>query len=829
MPSSVPAPQPACVARDVRKLVGPRSLVSSAVGHQVSSRSPGATSRAPTPRERIARRTSLIVREIGPTRAGAEPKVDGEDSGDGSIEVSNPYSTKDEDGPSRASPVDEACGRNESDSQNHHLEQHEQPEPLERDDRDERQEHQRGHEPPSASSEPPPFQSELDRFLDGERGLTKVNTAFMRLCDEANTWDRRSTLLRGLTATSEAVLASFVAQDGLRLVLEGWLRAALESHETQFVPNMLKTLSLIPATLKALKSPCKLGQLVNSIVKNKEGAHDQGTVAEARMIIARWRKLAPASSAAKTGTSAGAVKAPPAPSRVAPSEGPDPNGTRSSAGQEKSAVKSERLSAASAAPTAPIARKAPVGAEPVEKAQKRLASKIAENPAATKRKAAASADGLEDVDLFAAQKRPLKRQEVPKLASSGRPVSTEPASKTTTRVRVVASNAAQPQSATVAQRSTQVARVSANPLDMLGINRGTDKPQTKDHVPPKKQRRVVLAPGPSSSTLPLSATASERAMAAAASVPDEPPRERRQAPSIRRKVVWADGWSSPNTPPKHPEKLVAERTFLRNDPPIMAREDAVYDEEAAQAAQAEMTEYVEFGEKAMGGKKREAQALLDFKAKEDQERREVEERLRALVPTVPWRVAPDIPQSILAGLAFQPGRGEASREVSERRYARGNLPPAPHGLDSPEEPTPGSNRPMRLLHLIPNIPLSVEEANAAPVGATQAAQAASAQPRRMQGLHGDRGVQGVQGVQGGPNGKLPMQMQMQNGVPAQTANGRRQWGAGANVVCKFHNTPRGCQYGDKCHFRHVDQASNPMVRPGQGGGGKGGARPMMRR
>jgi len=824
MPSSVPAPQPACVARDVRKLVGPRSLVSPAVGHQVSSRSLGATSRTPTPRERIARRTLLIVREIDPTRAGAEPK-DGEDSGVGSIEVSNPYS-RDEDGPSRASPLDEACARNESDSQHHHLKQHEQPKPLERDDRDERQEHQRGHEPPSAS-EPPPFQSELDRFLAGDRGLTKVDTAFMTLCDEANTWDRRSTLLRALAATSEVVLASFVAQDGLRLVLEGWLRAALESDETQFVPNMLKTMSLIPATLKALKSPCKLGQLVNSIVKNKEGAHDQGTVAEARMIIARWRKLAPASSAAKTGTSAGAVKAPPAPSRVAPSEGPDPNG-RSSAGQEKPAVKSERISAASAAPTAPIARKATVGAEPVEKAQKRLASKIAENPAATKRRAVC-ADGLEDVDLFAAQKRPLKRQDVPKPARSARPVSTEPASKTT-RVRVVASNAAQLQSATRAQRSTQVARVSANPLDMLGINRGTDKPQSKDYVPPKQQRRVVLAPGPSSS-LPLSATASERAMAAAANVPDEPPRERRQAPSVRRKVVWADGWSSPNTPPKHPEKLVAERTFLRNDPPIMAREDAVYDEEAAlaaQAAQTEMTEYVEFGEKAMGGKKREAQALLDFKAKEDQERREVEERLRALVPTVPWRIAPDIPQSILAGLAFQPGRGEASREVSERRWARGNLPPAPHGLDSPEEPTPGSNRPMRLLHLIPNIPLSVEEANAAPVGATQAAQAASAHPRRMQGLHGDRGVQGVQG---GPSGNVPMQMQMQNGVPAQTANGRRQWGpgAGTNVICKFHNTPGGCQYGGKCRFRHVDQVSNPMVRPGQGGGGKGGARPMMRR
>lgn len=674
---------------------------------------------------------------------------------------------------------------------------------------------------PTVGSIAPSFDSELGRLLNGDGGVSRMDPTFFDLCSKANTWERRDTILRALFATSEAVLSLFVAKKGMSLALEGWLQKALDSNEKHHVSSMLKTLSQIPATSAALMPPCKLGNLVNRIVKNKTTVHDDRTVAEARMILARWKKLFPSTAkrAANATNQAVAANAGPLVPRGASNldVGQAARDTGAPAKQERPAARPERATAASMAAAGAESKKL------VEELEKGRGSGTAEKPA--KRKAMA-ADGLEDVDVFASQKKPASRQEIPKSKSSTPASKNAPILKTK---RVVASNAAQPQAPAPAlrapQRSTQVARVSANPLDMLGINQSTDRTHTNDPLTAKQQRRVVLASANRSSSLPVSASAAERAAAAAASVPDEPPREKKNMSSTKRKVVWADGWG-PNTPPPRPEMLCTERKFLRTDPPINARQDAVFDQAAAQAAmEAGLLNPLQAHQKfEMAARMRdhsEAQALKDFKAREDQERREVEKRLLEITPSVPWMDAPGIPQSILADLSFQPGRGEGSEEAKARPNARRHLEPAPRTLESPEEPFPGSNKPMRPLHLIPNIPLSVEEAAASQTSFSQANAAsstASGRPRRMHGLHGLHGHHG-QCNNGKMQSNVPVQ---QGGAPGQEAM-RPQYGPrpGGNEICMWHNTPRGCNFGDKCQFRHIDQASMPS-------NGRGQAVPMKR-
>jgi hypothetical protein len=603
-----------------------------------------------------------------------------------------------------------------------------------------------------------------------------VLEAFFKLCQKANTWDRRKTLLRALMATSQAVLSSFVAQNGMYRVLQGWLEEALETDKTEFVSSMLTTLSQMPATQASLKSPCALGRIVNvSIPKNK--SMDDRTISESKMIIAKWKKLFPESQKKKR-----------------PADG-QPGETQTKPAHKK---------------------KMEVNLKDVK-----------------------PSDGLEDVDFFAGQGKSSKRQNATRPAASA--TTTATAAKATTRVRIVASNAALPQQSTarVAPKATQVAKVSTNPLDMLGMNREPDSQPVAQPTPSQRQRRTVLARATDS--LPLvAASAAEKAKAAAERVPDEPPREKRKTASNRRKVVWADGWG-PETPPLNPQKLVAERTFLKTDPPCKASADAVYDAEAVRAAghQDLREAHQQFEMAARQQHHSEAQALKDFKAKEDQERREVEQRLSEIRPTVPWRDAPSIPDYILADLDYQPARGENSVEANVRMQARSSLPAASYALDSPEEPPPGSSIPIRPLHLIPNIPLSIEEANITKTNRSRSAETKGATrqqgPRRLQGLHGLHGAASQASSQGSTQSSYPGRPVPQ--VPVQAMQ-RTQRGPrpGGDVICKWFNTPKGCMHGDQCRFRHVVEGSRPMnsavptipMRRQNGMGNPAQQRPMRR-
>lgn len=652
--------------------------------------------------------------------------------------------------------------------------------------------------------------NQLRSLLNAGGGLKTVEAlqAYFQLCDKANTWDRRSAMLAALQAASDEVLSAFISKDGMRRVLQGWLEEALTATNTQCVSNMLTTLSRLPATKESLSAPCKLPNMVNRITKNTEV--DQQTASQARMIIVKWRKLFP---------------------KKKPSTGVPPSEARMSAAP----VNTGGVRA--------LADSGKIQGQKTNSAPSREASAAGK---AQKRKSDSNNGLFEDVDVFAAQRKPSKQAEasgtsVPSTSSKPGPNTT----KGTTRVRVVASNAALSQAAPRAQpKATQVARVSANPLDMLGMSRD-DKSSTSQSAPQKRQRRIALVRA--SDPLPVAATAAERAKAAADRVPDEPPREKKPKPISKSKVAWADGWG-PHTPPVHPEKLVEERVFLKNDPPIKAKNDAVFDgksfEEANQSVQ---KAHKQFEMAARKQHHSEAQALKEFKAAEDQERRDVEQRLREMRPTSSWRDVPNIPRDILVGLgeSLQPARGGQSTEVSNRIRVRNSLPPASHALESPEEPPPGSNVPIRPLHLIPKIPLSVEEAKAAPVIRQKPVEQQKPQrnvgPRRMLGLHGLHGTVGQ--TQPRHNSQASMTVP---GVPQPSVRPSQghlaQSSARPNgnaAICKFFNTPQGCQRGDECFYQHIPnqglnsgiahpKPTQPMRRQTSGPPRSGPGRPMKR-
>lgn len=630
--------------------------------------------------------------------------------------------------------------------------------------------------------------------------------AYFKLCEKANTWDRRRALLAALQAASHEVLSAFVSQRGLHRILQGWLEEAIAATNAQCVSIMLTTLSRLPATKETLIQPCRLPTIVHSITKDTKV--DSRTVSEARMIIAKWKKLFPSN---KTKQQQAASSGPREAHKPTAAAETSKNGGNPSQQQAKPA-------------------KAPEAATAGQTQKRKSDSQL-----------------FEDVDVFAAQKMPDKQRE----SSSGARISNSTyerstgAVKGTTRVRVVASNAALPQKDNKAQqpKATQVARVSANPLDMLGMNRGEEDNAAAQPAAPKRQRRIALSRA--SDPLPATATAADRAKAAADRVPDEAPREKKALPATKRKVIWADGWG-PQTPPTHPEKLAAERTFLKDDPPSRASKDAVFDERARAAladAQQDISEaHQQFEMAARKQHFSEAQALKEFKAMVDQERREVEQRLRELRPLSPWSAPSRIPKEILVGLGerLQPARGGESTEVSNRKRVRHSLPPASHALESPEEPPPGSNVPIRPLHLIPKIPLSIEEAKSAqvarhrPVEQHQGSQprVQSAGPRRMLGLHGLHGPGNHVQVHGNTQGSMVgARMPQASGRPGQMPLTHRPPGPGPgrNSVCMYFNSPGGCHRGDTCHFQHIPNGSGqrPMRKP-TSGPPRGERRPMKR-
>jgi hypothetical protein len=584
-----------------------------------------------------------------------------------------------------------------------------------------------------------PFSNQLESILDSSGGLDSSTRLedFFALCSKANTWNRRSALLKVLQASSRPILSSFVAENGMIRVLENWFDGAISENKPLFVANMLTTLSLLPVTHTSLKKPCRIGRMVGDVRKNKN--LDEKTKNEAKILRQKW------------------VKAFEAPSMVkAPAE----------------------------------TQKKPISAP--------------------KRK---NETGLDDVDLFAGNQKKINK---PKNGAG-----------TTQRVRVVASNAAKSTKTT-----TSVAKVSASPLDGLT---SISSPQFKRPNGQQSRPRTVLAPAANAPTVTGPMTAAQRAKLAADSVPDMPPRQKRDATGRRTKITWADGWNGPNKSAEFPDKLVSERLFLKDQPPSKASEDAVYDESTSTAAaaapvqEAQEQAHQNFEMAAKQQHHSEAQALKDFKAQEDLERKEVEDRLRTMKTTVPWRDAPVIPKSVFDAMSSEstqdmtPARGENSHEKHERQQRRHQVPPASYALDSPEEPPVGASVPIQPVHLIPRIPLSTEEAanqsqrrepalaqvtapQRLPMGASRGFNVQTAPPRPLQKFGGP-----MLGLHGAINKRPEEQAGPQN----------QQWGPKASSfnsngqppVCHYFNTPRGCSRGEACKFAHVRSDSVvPMSR-----------------
>ena len=423
-----------------------------------------------------------------------------------------------------------------------------------------------------------------------------------------------------------------------------------------------------------------------------------------------------------------------------------------------------------------------------------------------------SQTGLGDADLFSL--KPQKK------------VGPPPATATNQRVRVVASNAAKSQIVD-GKRITSVAKVSESPLDALS-NQGS--PQfVKPHSQAPSKPRTVLTPANTAlsnqfSMLSGPLTAAQRAKMAADSVPDEAPRKKNKDAS--RKISWAAE-----------NELVSVRLFLKHQPPSKAAEDANPDDMTLEDEPAHTSEtHEEFEKAAKQQHFSEAQALKDFKAKEDLERKVIEERLHEMRPMVAWRDPPEIPKYI-----FEEYGRAAGGEDSTEKELRENQRSTPHAevnsaMDmcppSPDEPPVGASFPIQPIHLIPKIPLSISEARKPasvpaatpaqgviqqqqprPIGMAQTGIRATRQPQPMA-----RGHQIVQPRQipmtvkkfGGPmlglhgaNRAQQATMPPNPVVPRPPQIGPRpMMVSDSRPVCAYFNKPRGCIHGDKCKFSH---------------------------
>ena len=445
------------------------------------------------------------------------------------------------------------------------------------------------------------------------------------------------------------------------------------------------------------------------------------------------------------------------------------------------------------------------------------------------------ASGLGDVDIF--NVKPQKKQ-----------VDAVPAQQ---NVRVVTSNAAKSQMTDV-KKSTSVARVSASPLDSLSGPDLTSRPQQ-----PLSRPRTVLTPA--ANGLPLATghmTAAQRAKLAADSVPEEPPRQKKKAAT--RKISWASE-----------KELVSVRLFLKDQPPCKANRDATLDDIAKKEKETPET-HENFEHAAKLEHHSEAQALKDFKAQEDQERRGIEQRLQAMRPAVAWRDPPMIPKDIFEEYGVA-ARGEESTEktvrmqqtalVAGKVYTKDTAPPFP------EEAPVGASMPMQPMHLIPKIPLSLEEARklaekraTIPMNSTgstthrppeQKRPAAVRPPPTQQTPFGVARIATqhrpmasqkfggpMLGLHGANKAQQPRKMTAQAPTMQQpmvtTQHGPRPMlGNDTRPPCAFFNRPKGCIHGDKCKFAHVrlapgqQPAEMPIKRPPTTHDG-GGPRKMVK-
>lgn len=428
--------------------------------------------------------------------------------------------------------------------------------------------------------------------------------------------------------------------------------------------------------------------------------------------------------------------------------------------------------------------------------------------------------GLGDVDIF--NVRPQKKTVT---GSSSQ------------RVRVVASNAAKSQMMET-NKSTSVAKVSASPLDSLS---GPDMP--KQVKPPQASSRPRTVLTPATNGIPLMTghmTAAQRAKLAAESIPDEPPRQKRKQGT--RRITWASE-----------DELVTVRLFLKNQPPCKASHDATLDD-ISNKEEMKPENHENFEKAAKEQHHSEAQALKDFKAQEEIDRKVIEQRMLAMRPAVPWRDPPFIPKNIFEEFGMAARGEESTEKVTRQAQTKGadakvfTIESAP---PSAEEPPVGASMPIQPMHLIPKIPLSIEEARKlasekrvtipmSSVGNMQGKQEqrkpigihppaihppATRQPppapihKMIQQNHRPMASQKfggpMLGLHGASKAHQPQQMTSHTPVPMQQAGPRPIQGTDSRQVCAFFNRPKSCIHGDKCKFAHVRMAPEHAPPPPQ--------------
>eukprot|EP00889_Picochlorum_renovo_P003883 jgi/Picre1/30913/NNA_006272.t1 len=353
---------------------------------------------------------------------------------------------------------------------------------------------------------------------------------------------------------------------------------------------------------------------------------------------------------------------------------------------------------------------------------------------------------------------------------------------------------------------------------------------------PAKSYTPLLAPANTALAANLaSLTASERAKLAADSVPEEPKRQKRKL-SVK-KLRWAPE-----------EELTAVRLFLKHQPPCKVSADPNDDDDGAPQEDkrdvASDVGHESFERAAKQQHHSEAQALKDFKAQEEEERKVVEERLRTMKPGTEWRDPPMIPQDIFEECGTAASGEESTERVARKKQWEGvpqvtysSIQQAP---PCPAEPPVGASMPLQPLHLVPKIPLSVEEARMLASARTVTAKkppvvpmngrlpAQSTVPARppmtMQGLHppkqqpqmpvrqpivqqrphrpmASQKLQPMLGLHGANKTQQsqPMPAATQQRAPRPMLNNIQS----TQNVCAYFNRPQGCIHGDKCRFAHV--------------------------
>lgn len=175
------------------------------------------------------------------------------------------------------------------------------------------------------------LQTVLEEGTGGVRASPDAAADFVKLANGENTLDGRSVLLKVLQNTKAVVLKDLVAA-GLPATLDAWLSNAKAESKVAMLRALLKRVTKLPLTVKALDS-CSIGRTVGGLRKFASSGTKAGTPAAAKAdeevrtlaknLVSHWKDIVdgtetkkPPSNAEKAGGSGGVEPAAEEPRKV---------------------------------------------------------------------------------------------------------------------------------------------------------------------------------------------------------------------------------------------------------------------------------------------------------------------------------------------------------------------------------------------------------------------------------------------------------------------------------------------------------------------------------